>query len=356
MAFKRKPGRRAGTGFVLVVTLWVLAGIAIAVGLMTLWALDAVRGAASERERTLDALAIHGTRDTLLYLAATRAPTRGGQPVDPEPEDARALRLLNDFGAFQRDARGGELRLDGTPYRGLGGVVFALQDEAGLVPLVLPKPELLDHFLAVHGVDPGDVPRLRDALLDYTDMDQLRRLNGSEAREYEAESMPPPPNRQLLLPAEALRVLGWSQLPDPFRGQLPDLVSTFYGGAINLNTAPEASLATWIPGCPENCRLVVERRNQQPFGSAAEIQALIGATLAGDPMVDYRFLASDWLRITLWGRSGSAVRIHVRFTPLADQAAPWSILAQYPIVRPTEHVPAQPTGSDLLADAPPDRR
>src|SRR5690606_37660447 len=194
-----------------------------------------------------------------------------GQPVDPEPEDARALRMLNDFGAFERNSRAGELRLDGTPYRGLGGTAFALQDEAGLFPLLLQTPAALDHFLAVQGVDAGDVPRLRDALLDYTDLDTLRRLNGAEAREYEADSLPPPPNRQLLLPAELARVSGWARLLEALGARLPDMVSVCCGGAVNLEAAPEALLPTWIPGCPETCRRVVERRNRQPFGSAAEI-------------------------------------------------------------------------------------
>lgn len=353
----RAPGGRRGrqSGFVLAVTLWLLAAIAVAVGLMTLWALQEVREATVARERTEDALAMHGTRDTVLYLAATRDLTLAGLPTRALADDERAIRLLDEFGAFKHDPVGGELRLDGQPYAGLGHAVFALQDEAGLFPLVWPTPEALDAFLLAQGVEREQVPRLRDALLDYIDLDTLRRLNGAEAREYELEKRPPPPNRRLLLPGEALRVLGWEQLPAARRQALPDLVSTFHGTAVNLNTMPEALLPIWIPGCPENCTALVERRRQRPFTSSFELQNLLGIRLPGDDGADYRYLASEHLRLTLWGRTGSAWRIHVRLTPFADQAAPWSVLAAYPVPRPALHAPAQDPGSDLFADAASDR-
>lgn len=350
------PSPRRQRGFVLAVTLWILAGIAVIVGLVTLWALDAVRNAASERQRTEDQIAIQGTRDTLIYLAATREQTRAGLPVQPMSADERAIRSLDDMGGFRTDPRGGELRLDSRPYFGLAGTRFALQDEAGLLQLVIPVPSTLDRFLVSQGVRGDDVPRLRDALLDYTDPDSLRRLNGAEAREYERASRPPPPNRRLLLPVEAGSVLGWEKLPQALRERLPELATTFNAGAVNLNTMPESLLSTWIPGCPANCKALVARRDALPFRFGREVELLLGIRLPGDSLIDYRFLGSDTLRLTLWGRSGAAQRIHVRFTPLADQRGPWSILAAYPVPRPANHAETQPTGSDLFADAPPDRR
>ncbi|MDQ2702909.1 MAG: general secretion pathway protein GspK [Pseudomonadota bacterium] len=343
-------------GFVLAVTLWILAGIAVVVGLVTLWALDAVRKAASEREQTEDLLAIHGTRDTLLYLGATREQTLAGLPVEPMSDEEVSRRTLTDLGGFIVTPRGGELRLDGRSYLGLAGTRFAIQDEAGLYALVVPSPARLDHFLDVQGVDANDIPRLRDALLDYFDTDPLRRLNGAEAREYERAGRRPPPGRRLLLPVEAGAILGWEQLPQALRDRLPELTTTFESGAVNLNTAPEALLPTWIAGCPETCKALVARRDARPFGNSRELEQVLGVRLPGDSLVDYRYLGSDVLRLTLWGRSGAARRIHVRFTPVADQRGPWSILAAYPVPRPADHATTQATGSDLFADPPPGGR
>lgn len=348
----RWPGapRRAESGFVLAVTLWLLAGITIAVALMTLWALDQVEEARIAHERVEDEIARSGTRDTLLYFASTRELTVAGLPTVVMSDELRAMRRLDEMGSLVRDPIGGELRLDGTVYRGLRDVRFALQDESGLFPMVRPSDNELDSFLLNQQVDPEVVPRLRDALLDYIDSDELTRLNGAERREYERAHRPPPPNRRLLSPMEIGRVYGWDALPPAQLAELPERISPFYSGAVNLNSMPRALLPTWVPGCPEVCDRLVQARNEAPFRSAYDVQARLGVLLPGDPGVDYRFLADDTLRLTVWGRAGAAWRIHVRLTPLADKRGPWSILAAYPIARPPLDESADETGSALLAD------
>lgn len=346
----------AQRGFVLALTLWILAAIAVVVGLATLWALDAVRDAGADRARTEDLVAMRSTRDTVLYLGATRELTRAGLPVDPLADDQRARRLLDDLGGFDVEPRGGELRLDGQAYAGIGGTRFALQDEAGLVSLVAPSPARLDRLLEVAGVRADERPRLRDTLLDYMDADQLTRLAGAERADYERARRPPPPDRQLLLPVEAMRALGWDALPASLQASLADEGTTFEAGPVNLNTMPRAALPFWIPGCPATCDLLVERRVRLPFRSGREVEQALGMRLPGDAFADYRFLASETWRITLWGRSGAAERIHVRFTPVSDSAAPWSVLAAHPAPRPPDDATVQQTGSDLFADAPPGRR
>lgn len=348
--FRHAPAR----GFALAVTLWLLAAMAIAAGFVTLWAREEIRAATVDRERLEDELALFSTRETVLYLAATRDMTVAGLPTRALEGEERALRQLDDFGSLRADPRGGEIRLDGHHYLGASATTrFAVQDETGLVALVAPSERLVDGLLTYQGAAPESLPRLRDAFFDYSDMDTLRRLNGAEAREYEREGLSPPPNRRLLVPAELRRILGWSGLGKPGVAPLEDIATTFYSGAVNLNTMPRELLPLWISGCPEKCDLVAAHRAQRPFRSSAEVQMIAGVRLPGDPDADYRFLPDESLRLTLWGRSGPAWRLHVRLTPLADQAAPWAVLAAYPVPRPPDHAPAQPTGSDLLADAPP---
>lgn len=347
--------RRAG-GFVLAITLWLLAGITIAIGAMTLWALGQVEQARTDRERLEDEIAVRGTRDTLLYLAATRELTRAGLPVVPMSDAARAVRLLDEMGALVRDPIGGELRLDGSAYSGVAGTTFQLQDESGLFPVVWPRPMDLDRFLLAQGVDREKVPRLRDALLDYLDADELNRLNGAERRDYERDKRPPPPNRRLMVPRELSRVLGWDELPHSLLEAMAERTTPYYSGALNLNTMPRELLPTWIPGCPEACDALVARRREHPFSSTVELQGRLGIQLPGDDAVDYRYLADETLRLTLWGRTGGAWRFHVRLTPLADKRGPWSILAAYPIARPTLDEPAEDTGSALFTDSTPDQR
>jgi general secretion pathway protein K len=343
-------GAVAERGFVLAVTLWLLAAIAVAVAALTLWALSEVADAALERERTDDELAIFSTRESLLYLASTRALTLAGLPVERMGDEEHALRMLDDMGGLRRDPRGGELALDGTPYHGLGGIRFAIQDEAGLFSVAWPSDASIDGFLAARGVRSRRIPQLRDALLDYIDADDLRRLNGAERREYERERLPPPPNRRLLLPRELFSVMGWSQLEE---GETihEDELTAFYLGAVNLNTAPASLLPLWLQDCPRTCEAFLERRAVAPYRSGAEVEAVHGIQLPGDEAVNYRFLADEILRMTFWGNSGAAWRMHVRLTPLANGRGPWTVLAAYPVSRPSDDAIQDP-GSDLLADLP----
>ncbi|PZQ32585.1 MAG: hypothetical protein DI562_03270 [Stenotrophomonas acidaminiphila] len=348
------PDRSGNTarprGFILAVTLWILAGITIAVALMTLWAVAQVQDAQLARDQFQDEASLYETRDTLLYLLATREKTRAGQPTRAITQDEIAVRRLSEFGMLDREPVGGELRLDGSPYRGLGSTVFAMQDEAGLLSMVWPFPAELNRFLALYQVPPESWPRLRDTLLDYLDPDDLTRLNGAEAREYQQAKRLPPPNRRLLVPGELARVMAWDTLPPQKLAAMVEHISPYYSGGLNLNTAPEELLPLRIPGCPEACRRLVQQRREKPFASTLELQGRLAIQVPGDDALDYRYVADDGMRLTLWRRTGAAWRIHVRLTPLADQQGPWSILAAYPIARPATHETVEQTGSPLFAD------
>lgn len=353
MACERMPRGRARRqqGFVLALVLWMLAAIAIVAGLLTLWALDAVGDAREDRLAVEQELAMVSTRDTLVYLAATRATTVAGLPVKLLGEEEQAMRGLEEFGALRSDPIGGEIPLDGSVLAGLQGVRVAIQDEAGLVSLAWPDANRMDLLLSRWGIRDGEAGRLRDTLRDYIDPDDLRLLLGAERREYEQAGRPPPPNRRLLVPAELERVLEWDELPRPVRERIAAGTTTFYAGPINLNTAPAAVLPLAMDGCPETCRRLVERRREAPFRSSAELQAALGVRLSGDPVVDYRYGPSDTLRLTLWGPSGAARRIHVRLDPLANGRAPWEFLATYLVARPESDESPRTIESALFADA-----
>jgi len=333
-------------GFVLAVTLWLLAGIAVAVGLMTLWARAQIEQAHVDSQRLGDEIAAVETRDTLLYIASTREFTLAGLPLQPLGEDALSARRLDELGGAILDPVGGELRLDATLYRGRGSALFALQDEAGLFSIRSPSPGALERFLRAENVDVDKIPRLRDTLLDYIDEDDLVRLHGAEARDYERAHRAPPPNRPLMLPAELPRVLGWDELPPEQLASIIGHSTVNYGGSVNLNTVPAALLPAWVPNCPRGCEAVLQRRGQAPLLRASEVEALAGGLLPGDPGVDYRFVSSQVLQLDVWGRKGLGQRYHVKLTPLADQRGPWTILAAYPVPRPADdHTPKETDGA-----------
>ena len=343
--------RRGQKGFVLAVTLWLLAGMAVAVALMTLWAREEVAAATQGREAFEDEAAALSLRETLVYLAATREFTRGGLRQAALGDAERAVRRLEEFGALDKSPRGDELALDGTQYVGLGGVRFALQDHAGQFPLVLPDAPGLDALLTAAGVPAAGAPALRDAYLDYVDADGLARLNGAEARDYAREGRRPPPNRFLLAPAEMRSIRGWDALDPDVLARLEAMTQPYATGPLNLNAAADPVLARVIGGdCGSRCELIRAERRRLPFANSADFQARTGVRLAGDTFVDYRFGPSESFVLTTWGRTGGALRLHVRLTPLADKAGPWTVLAAYPVPRPPDDATAQNPESPLLAD------
>jgi type II secretory pathway component PulK len=346
---------RSERGFVLAMTLWLLAGIAVVVGLMTWWALAEVRAATEERERVDDAAAMLRARETLLYLAATREFTQGGLSVEGIDEVRRAIALLEEFGRLRKEPIGDELRVDGTQYA-WGDTRFALQDEAGLFSLVRPTPVQFDRFLEAHDIPAGSIPGLRDAFLDYIDSDSLSRLAGAENAHYRQAGRRAPPQRRLLAPTELQSVLGWDRLPEATLRSIIERSTPYYAGAINLNALPATLLPSLIAGCPEACERFVQQRRIRPFANARDAQLRASVGLPGDDAIDYLAAPSDSFRITLWGRTGVGWRLHVRLTPLADKAGPWTVLAAYPIPRPLDDAPAPLPESALLADAAPGGR
>lgn len=105
------------------------------------------------------------------------------------------------------------LALDDRPYRTLGDTLVQVQDNRGLLNLNVVDDERLGRFLGVLGVPPERRSALIDALRDYGDEDNLKRLNGAEVAEYAAAGLPPPRNAKLVTPLEARRIYGRRRRP-----------------------------------------------------------------------------------------------------------------------------------------------
>lgn len=343
----RFDARREG-GFVLVVVLWLLVALAIGTGVIVLWARERVVDAQGHSERVADRIAMLSTRDTLLYVAARVPMTQAGLPLAPIPQGELARRRLDEFGGFDKSPRGGELSLDDQPYSGFDGVTFRLQDEAGLVPIAQPVNAPLGAWLQAAGMARRTHPALVDALGDYADADDLRRLRGAEQRQYERAGLPPPPNRPLLSPGELRSVWGFHALDPAVLARLEDWATTFESTALNLNAAPVPVLLALLDRCDRRCLAAIEGRRVRPFLSGLDFEARSGARLPGDRDIDFRSAPSGSFRLSLQGRSGRVVRLHVRLTPLADRQAPWRVDAVDLVPRPVADEPPTPTQSPLF--------
>lgn len=89
-------------------------------------------------------------------------------------------------------------------------VEVRVSGESGRVDLNAAPAALIDALLAAHAVPEEERPRLRDALLDWRDSDDLVRVDGAEGAAYRAAGRPGPGNRPFRHPAELVHVLGFT--------------------------------------------------------------------------------------------------------------------------------------------------
>jgi hypothetical protein len=212
-------------GFILAATVWVLAAVTLGAGFFCLWADRAVESARLGQEDLQHQRDMISTRSILLYLLGTQSVNYGGLTTVPQQEEKR-----NSMVGTISPLTGTELALTGRVYQGFGSACFSMQDEGGLLGLNVVQPEKLGRLLGVLGVPAADRRPLIDKLLDYTDSNELHRLNGAEAQQYRELGLPPPANRPLLTSWEARNVLDWGTYEQLWeKNPLPRLTTVVRG-------------------------------------------------------------------------------------------------------------------------------
>jgi len=293
----------AQQGFVLVLTLWILAIVTIAATYLAERVNRALDLARQSRQNTQILIDLADTRAEILFRLGTTHMSVYG--LGQGPDDS--------------------IYLDNRFYQGVGKDIVRLQDNRGLVNLNAVSDDRLHRLLGLLDIPAEQRGRMIDTLRDYTDDDNLKRLNGAEEPEYAALNLPPPRNDRLLTPFEPQRILGWREvrlLWDDDR--LPNLTTTSTSVALNPNTAPWPVLAT-LPGVTnEIAQAMITKRQLMPFTSGDQVAAMIGIP-PQELFLQIIVLPSDSVRVTQsapglpW-----ALQYNVSLTPNGD-LAPWRI-------------------------------
>lgn len=208
-------------GFALAAVLWLMAGLSIVVVLVADAAKTSAERVAQLRERT------EFIRSALSGRAQAEYWLSGARPRTADFFDGAAVVMADD-----------------TPYQTDANSTISLQDHGGLIDLNTVNSELLTNFLVGCGVPVDKTPFLIDALADYTDSDNLQRLNGAERDTYTTEGKPPPRNSPLLSEAEVWDVYGWNPYRTTFEHNGCEKSFTIHGetnmlgSSLNLATAP----------------------------------------------------------------------------------------------------------------------
>lgn len=302
-------------GFVLAVTLWVLAIIALGVGYFAHRVQQSLALAQQTRQSADAALEMANTRAEMLFRLGTTHLSAFGVGLSKETAVA----------------------LDDRPYQGSGSDRIRLQDEGGLLNVNFVRADVWSRMLAQMGIPEHERAPMLDALADYTDTDDLRRLSGAEAAEYSAQGLPPPPNDWLVTPRQLENVIGWRDKPQLWeQGRLLKLLTSARIAGLNLNSAP-LEVLEMVAGSPDAAKALVERRELEPFGSVGPITAILGMALDDEY---YRVLPSLSVRITQYHPAlPRAEQLSVTLTPHSEQA-PWRINYHLQITAPSDEAHA----------------
>ena len=240
-----RPGPRPGPaqrGAVLVLVLWFVATAAVFAAVMASEARLVAKAAFHNRQAVGQwAAVLDGLRRAEMELMVARMPepTSDQGPLSERREPAHRF-------------KGQPME---TVYPLPEGVEVRIWDHAGKINLSNLSRARMETLLAGLVAEPEQVEELLDAWQDWLDGDDLKRLNGAEAKYYE-DLAPPykPRNARLESVEELLLIKGFAEV---FEGIDLNAAFTIYGGnsGVNPNVASREALAL-LPGLDEE---MVER-------------------------------------------------------------------------------------------------
>jgi general secretion pathway protein K len=303
---------RSQRGFVLALTIVVLAAVAVAATFIAERVRVALAVARADRDATEFLIAAQSQRADVLIRGAT------------EPRARSAL---------------GAVVLDGRAYRDADHQWISLMDARGLLNLNGADAATVRRFVAGFGLPAQQVAALTDVLLDFRDEDDLRRLNGAEREDYVRLGLAPPRNDLLESPTELRDLPAWRDADLLWRHGAQDAIGLHGIAQINPNTAPAAVLRA-LPGIDAATADQLVQQRAAGANIAATVTQLTTAAGAGGLYSPVTTVPSDTLVVTQWAeRPGWALRYAVTHTPNSDYG-PWRIEYVYRISSP-------PTRSDV---------
>lgn len=315
-------------GFVLVLTIWILAAIAIAAAFFGERVQQTLRLATQRQDLNVALIAVADARNEMLFRLAVTPMSMYGLGRPPEV-----------------------MRLDDRPYSE-SGTLLQLQDTGGLLNLNAFGDEPMQRLLRTLKVPEDRHARLIDSLRDYADEDNLTRIDGAESAQYRATRPDLPRNAPLLSPLELRQVVGWSEMPwRPGEASIFEFTTTEGAPTINPNTAPWHVLVGLPSVSPEAAKAIIERREVEPV-TAAWLDRMLGTQMEGMFSI-VSSLPAHSVRVTQAAKGLPwRLRYNVLITPLAAET-PWKIMYLYRLENEPASSPALKSGTLPNASDPP---
>lgn len=303
------PDRKSQGGYILALNIAVLAVMLVGATYMGQRMSLSINLARAEQKRVSGELAIESARAQVLYLLATAPRSKFG------------------LGGIADRA----VALDGRKYRIGHDIIVSLQDARGLISLNGVGRDQVERLLATYGLDVPAASRLTDTLLDYRDIDDLRRINGAEKEDYALAGKDGAiRNSDLLAPTEISRVLGWDEIPslwgaDPIFNHFNTLRTSLF----NANTADWRALVATTGTTEEIAKSLIRTRRA---GETPDISKMIFTDAINNPFgpgTAVSLFPSETIMVTLqYVGSPTGVKMAIKHTP-ASEVSPWLIQYTY---------------------------
>lgn len=320
-------------GFVLVLTIWIVAAIGLVIVGVNTWVSQAINNASVLQQQVSDQIALANIRNELIYTVGTRPMTyRGletGRLVEKiDPTDANAMMTAD----FRTDRF---MVMNGTPYRSESEPDYIIQvfDGRGLINLNNTNAPYLRRMLALFDVPEAKQNSMIDALEDYTDRDDLTRISGAEIKEYQRLGLQPPANAWLITPHEAQSVLNWDTVKSLWaRDTDAPLLSACTGAGFNPNTAPREVLIANFPGLDEaGVTEILKRQNERPFRNMREVSAAANIMVRDDPFF-FTLSPSPCMIVEITHEpTGNRSRFSLTIDTFSAKTKPWRVDYAFPI-------------------------
>jgi general secretion pathway protein K len=199
-------------------------------------------------------------------------------------------------------------RVDGVPRDAVFReypVSVAIQDEYGKIDLNLASDQTLRQMFAIAGAAPDAADALADAVLDWREKGDLRRLHGAKADDYHAAGDDYRPRGGPFQTIDELQLV-MGMTPALFQ-QLEPIVTVYsQRQTLNTETAPRFALLSQAGMDPLHADALIQARSAA--GAGAIVGGVIGPTvqLAGwpftirveVPMAGLRFSREVTIRLT----------------------------------------------------------
>ncbi len=331
-----RVGARRAAGFILPLTLWMIAIIGLLAASLNIWVANTVANSQALAQSTALELAQSNVRNELVYLMGTRPTSYRGLEVGVNMKFAN----VNDFNSVLAGPAdsGRYLKLDARPYisESAPNIVVSVQDGSGLLNLNAVTPPNMRRALSNFDVPEADATRLIDSLMDYVDDDDFTRLAGAERTQYTRIGLLPPANGIMVSPMQAQRALGWDKMNSFWEADLKaPFLTTCQTGGFNPNNAPVPVLMANIRELtPAKADRVIAYRSEKPFRNIREFAAAADLLVNDEPFF-YSFVPGPCMVVDLIDKvSGQHSRFSLTLEPTSDKR-PWRV--DYAVRIPSEY-------------------